>query len=322
MSLNTVAYQVLTKIKPITGLAYLGNMNYAGIHPEDNNPIASIGGFTNGVSPVEQAGGYYTLVNGGYYTQPSCVTKVDYLEQNTVYQNTRKGKQVYSPESAYMMTDILKGVISTDYGTGHNLKIDGQIVAVKTGTTEESKDGWFCGYSAYYTTVVWSGYDIPTAVDNLFGSSYPGHIWLDYMTKIHDGLPELDFPKPPGIVFKNIDVQGNPTDLETGRQDMFSEHYLEKADTKKQVVDEKPPTERKTVQVRQLPDEEIKREQDAEAIIVTLESLSTMSPQETIDSVYLEAKLKAAIVDNDDIHSSYVNRIRAVQKALGLSGSY
>ncbi|MDR3585693.1 MAG: transglycosylase domain-containing protein [Desulfosporosinus sp.] len=228
MSLNTVAYQVLTRITPIAGLAYLGDMKYAGIHPEDNNSIASIGGFTEGVSPVEQAGGYYTLANAGYYIQPSCVVSVDYLETKTIYKNNRAGKQVYTPESAYMMTDILKGVISTDYGTGHDLKIDGQIVAGKTGTTEASKDGWFCGYSAYYTTVVWNGYDIPTAVDNLFGSSYPGHIWLDYMTKIHDGLPESDFPTPSGIVLKNIDWQGNLTDLDTGNQDMFSEPYLEK----------------------------------------------------------------------------------------------
>jgi len=228
MSLNTVAYQVLTKIKPKTGLAYLGDMNYAGIHPEDNNAIASIGGFTEGVSPVEQAGGYYTLASAGYYVQPSCVVSVDYLETKTVYEANRVGKRVYSPESAYMMTDILKGVISSDYGTGHDLKIEGQIVAGKTGTTESSKDGWFCGYSAYYTTVVWAGYDIPTAVDNLFGSSYPGHIWLDYMTNIHEGLPESDFPKPPGIVLKNVDWQGNLTDLDTGNQDMFSEPYLAK----------------------------------------------------------------------------------------------
>jgi penicillin-binding protein 1A len=339
MSLNTVAYQVLTNIKPSTGLAYLGNMQYAGIYPEDNNAVASIGGFTEGVSPVEQAGGYHALVNGGYYTQPSCVTSVDYLEQNTIYQNNQAGKQVYSPEAAYMMTDILKGVISTDYGTGHNLRIPGQIVAGKTGTTEESKDGWFCGYSAYYTTVVWSGYDTPAAVDNLFGSSYPGHIWLDYMTKIHEDLPELDFPKPPGIVFKNIDEQNNPTDIDTGRQDMFSERYLEKTAPEKQAVNQKTDkeknagadvpepdkegiAERAVLQAKKSQDDELKREQEADATIATLESLTAKSPQETIDSVYLEAKLRAAIVNDDDKQASYMSRIRAVQQALGLSDAH
>jgi penicillin-binding protein 1A len=334
MSLNTVAYQLLGEVTPMTGLTYLGDMKYAGLHTEDNNPIVSIGGFTEGVSPIEQAGGYYTLANKGYYIQPSCVISIDYLEQNTIYTNTRQGKQIYSPESAYMMTDILKGVIDSDYGTGHNLKIDGQLVAGKTGTTEGSKDGWFCGYSAYYTTVVWCGYDIPTVVDNLFGSSYPGHIWLDYMTKLHVNLPKLDFPKPPGIVFKNIDWQGNPTNLDTGIQDMFSEHYLDKDKDKDKLYKEDKPDgdgdsqlnmeviAENVVQDRQLQDEEIKRQQAADATIVILESLTTKSPQETIDSVYLEAKLRTAIVNDDDKHTSYVNRIRAVQKILGLSGSY
>jgi len=329
MSLNTVAYQVLTKIKPLTGLAYLGEMKYAGIRPEDNNPIASIGGFTEGVSPVEQAGGYYTLANGGHYFEPSCVTSVDYLQQDTVYKNNRQGKQVYSPESAYMMTDILKGVISTDYGTGHNLKIKGQIVAGKTGTTESSKDGWFCGYSAYYTTVVWGGYDNPTTVDNLFGSSYPGHIWLDYMTQIQVGLPKIDFPRPPGIVFKNIDWQGNPTDLNTGRQDMFSEPYLKshQVDAKIQAQKQVVPNEQNSAiaqleQAKRLQDKETKAEQEADSAIGILESLSKNSPQATIDSAYLEAQNKTALVTDVDKRASYLNRISAVQKALGIRGSY
>ncbi|WP_407311395.1 transglycosylase domain-containing protein [Desulfosporosinus sp. SB140] len=334
ISLNTVAYQVLTKIKPQTGLAYLEEMKYAGLHPEDNNPIASIGGFTEGVSPVEQAGGYYTLANGGNYVQPSCVTSVDYLGEKTVYKNNRQGKAVYSPESAYMMTDILKGVISTDYGTGHNLKIDGQIVAGKTGTTENSKDGWFCGYSAYYTTVVWCGYDIPKEVGNLFGSSYPGHIWQNYMEKVHEGLPELDFSQPAGIAFENIDWHGNPTYFDTGNQDMFSKAFLDKAAYIDQEVDEYLSSGNSSSsnlpndiispekQSSQSQDNETKAERDVEASIATLESLSVKSPQETIDSAFLDAQNKAAKVSDEDKRSSYLSRITTAQKTLGISGSF
>ncbi|MDQ7097135.1 transglycosylase domain-containing protein [Desulfosporosinus sp. PR] len=336
MSLNTVAYQVLSKIKPQTGLTYLEEMKYAGIHPEDNNPIASIGGFTEGVSPVEQAGGYYTLANGGNYIQPSCVTSVDFLGEKTIYMNNRQGKQVYSPESAYMMTDILKGVISSDYGTGHNLKIDGQIIAGKTGTTENSKDGWFCGYSAYYTTVVWCGYDMPTEVGNLFGSSYPGHIWQDYMEKVHEGLPESDFPQPAGIVFANIDWQGNPTYFDTGNQDMFAKAYLDKAAYIDQEVDDylasgnsasltpNPPYTAGSFekQVLQSGAKETKAEQDAEAAIEVLESLSAKSPSETLDSAFLDAQNKASEVFDEDKRSSYLKRITTAQKALGISGSF
>lgn len=64
-----------------------------------------------------------------------------------------------------MMTDVLKGVFNESYGTGRKLKLDnGQICAGKTGTTNSSKDVWFCGYTKYYTTVVWAGYDTPRAM--------------------------------------------------------------------------------------------------------------------------------------------------------------
>lgn|GEM_PF-845441 len=306
MSLNTVAYQVLTKIKPLTGLAYLGDMKYAGLHPEDNNSIASIGGFTEGVSPVEQAGGYATLANGGHYVQPSCVISVDYLEQNTVYKNNRKGKQVYSPESAYMMTDILKGVISTDYATGHYLKISGQIVAGKTGTTEGSKDGWFCGYSAYYTTVVWGGYDVPTVVDSLYGSSYPGHIWLDYMTQIHAGLPTLEFPKPAGIVYKNIDGQGNLTDYNTGMQDMFSQPYLDKLAKEKAEAAAKLVEENRLQWVAQEPS----REQATEGLVALYEGLHyTASTIGQVDQAYDNAINALKGVDDVQIKSAFMNRL-------------
>ncbi|MGC7872747.1 transglycosylase domain-containing protein [Desulfosporosinus sp. SYSU MS00001] len=332
MSLNTVAYQVLTKIKPQTGLAYLEAMRYAGLHPEDNIPIASIGGFTEGVSPVEQAGGFYTLANGGRYVQPSCVKKIADLGQ-TIYKNSRETKKIYSPESAYMMTDILKGVISSNYGTGHNLQIDGQIVAGKTGTTENSKDGWFCGYSSYYTTVVWCGYDIPKEVNNLFGSTYPGHIWLDFMTKVHEGLPRADFLQPQGIVFKTIDWRGNPTDFDTGTQDMFSETYLEKSlggqadvNAAQSAKDSSTITDRVITpegnQILQSEDQETKAEQDADAALAVLESLTPQSSQENRDAVFLDAQNKIGKIKDKDKRSSYLNKISDVQRVLGIGGSF
>ena len=295
MSLNTVAYQVLTRIKPKTGLAYLGELGYSGLHPEDNNPIASIGGFTEGVSPVEHAGGYETIANQGVYVQPSCVREVKFLGTEEVYKNNSQGKQVYTPESAYMMTDVLKGVISTDYGTGHALKIDGQIVAGKTGTTEESKDAWFCGYSAYYTTVVWCGYDTPRATD-MYGGGNPGHIWLDYMTQIHQGLPELDFTKPAGIVVKNIDWQGNIVNYDTGTQDMFSQPYLTKAAEDKRVNDLKIAADKQAAWDLAEP----VREGSAENLVMAYEKLHYTSRDsiDTVDQAYDNANSATTIVDD------------------------
>ena len=67
------------------------------------------------------------------------------------------------------------------------------ISAGKTGSTNDNKDGWFAGYTPYYTTVVWMGYDIPKEVSDLYGSTYPGKAWKQYMDGIHQGLENKTF---------------------------------------------------------------------------------------------------------------------------------
>ena len=81
------------------------------------------------------------------------------------------------------MTEVLTGVIKN--GTARGLGLSNTISAGKTGTTNDKKDGWFVGYTPYYTTSVWVGYDIPKRVSDLQGASYPGRIWHNYMDEIH-----------------------------------------------------------------------------------------------------------------------------------------
>ena len=68
--------------------------------------------------------------------------------------------------------------------------------AGKTGTTNDNIDGWFVGYSAYYTTGIWVGFDSPRSTSALSGSTYPVEIWQDFMTKLHEGLPSKELPDP------------------------------------------------------------------------------------------------------------------------------
>ena len=78
-------------------------------------------------------------------------------------------------------------------GTARGLDLGDMPSAGKTGTTNDHKDGWFCGYTRYYTTAIWVGYDTPKEMSDLSGSTYPGHIWQDFMKKIHEGKEPLDF---------------------------------------------------------------------------------------------------------------------------------
>ncbi|WPC39965.1 hypothetical protein [Clostridium sp. JS66] len=97
-------------------------------------------------------------------------------------------RRVYEEYASYLMTDILKGTLENTWGAAYNVRLDGITSAAKTGTTNDQKDGWLCGYSPYYTTVVWVGYDTPKYVYNLYGATYPGQIWDNYMQQVHAAL--------------------------------------------------------------------------------------------------------------------------------------
>lgn len=196
LSLNTVAYQLLEKETVDYGLSYLYKMNFAHIVDDDKRPIIAIGGFTYGVTPVELASAYSALARGGEFIAPSSIVKIKDKLGNTVYENPMTRTRVYKAQSAYNMTDVLKGVITKRWSTGKGLALQNMPAAGKTGTTSSSKDGWFAGYTPYLTTAVWIGYDTPTAVKDLYGATYPGHIWQDFMNKANAQLEVRDFEKP------------------------------------------------------------------------------------------------------------------------------
>ena len=190
-SLNSVAWQIYDEITPAVGLQYLKNMDFSAIEKSDYGLATSIGGFTRGVSPLEMAAAYATLENDGIYRIPTCVKKIVDSDDNVVYTTSQEGVRVYGETSARMMTDVLKSVMEN--GTGQEARIEGIPCAGKTGTTNNNKDGWFVGYTRYYTTSVWVGYDMPQEVENLKGSTYPSWIWKEYMTYANTGLTPLNF---------------------------------------------------------------------------------------------------------------------------------
>ena len=92
-------------------------------------------------------------------------------------------KRVYSTSAAKQMTDVLKSVVTS--GTGVGAKVPNVDTAGKTGTTSSNRDGWFCGYTPYYTTAVWVGRDDNKIMPALSGASYPKSIWSNFMNAIH-----------------------------------------------------------------------------------------------------------------------------------------
>lgn len=204
-SRNSVAWQLFDELTPQVGLQYLLDMNFSKIDSNDYYLPAALGGLYKGVSALEMASAYATLENDGFYREPTCIVKITDANGNVIQETEQEEVSVYKTNASRMMTDILTGVLTK--GTAKGKGISQMPTAGKTGTTNENKDGWFVGYSYYYTTSIWVGYDTPKKLSKLQGASYPAQIWHDYMEKIHEGLDKVDFM--PYVDYVNQKVDGS-----------------------------------------------------------------------------------------------------------------
>ncbi len=195
-SQNGCAWQVYANITPSVGLAHITEMEYQKIVPADYTLATALGGFTNGVTTVEQASAYSTLANHGVYRGQTCIASIKNNNDEELYVES-EDKQVYTSEAADTMVDIMKGVVKN--GTAKSMKwYDSSKIeaAGKTGTTNGSKDGWFCGITPYYSVAVWVGYDSPRELSGLYGASYPASIWKAAMLSLTDGYEAKSFELP------------------------------------------------------------------------------------------------------------------------------
>lgn len=190
-SVNVIAWKLYEELTPKKGLAYLERMNFSHLNENDYQLPSALGGFTKGVSALEMAAAFAALENDGVYREPTCIKRITDPAGNVIFEADEDGMQVYQHNAARAMTDILTGVMEN--GTGEKLKLTQMPCAGKTGTTNDQKDGWFVGYTRYYTTSVWVGYDLPKKVEDLKGNTYPGQIWQRFMEELHEGLPIKEF---------------------------------------------------------------------------------------------------------------------------------
>lgn len=190
-SKNTVAWKLFTEISPAIGIGKLLDMGFSAISDTDYYPSAALGGFTKGVNAVEMASAYATIENGGEFREPTCIMKMTDSSGNDMVADGfyQKGtsKYIYDENACKMMITCMEAVMTK--GTGVGGKLATMPCAGKTGTTNDSKDLWFVGFTKYYTTSVWVGYDIPRSLAGLSYTATPLGIWKTYMDSINNGLP-------------------------------------------------------------------------------------------------------------------------------------
>jgi penicillin-binding protein 1B len=164
-------------------------------------PAMAIGAFE--VTPLEMVRAYTAFANGGLLSELTPILKVCDPGMKTVYAPTAKQIQAISPETAFMITSLMRSVIDSGSGAGVRARGFALPAAGKTGT---SRDGWFAGYTPDMLCIVWVGFDDNREL-NLSGSQSALPIWADFMKKAAAIVPFKgeDFIPPEGIVKVEID---------------------------------------------------------------------------------------------------------------------
>lgn len=196
ISYNTVPAQLLMMMGFKTSYSYLTEkFHISTLNPDIDSqaPSAMVTGGTNGgITTLEMAAAYASFGNGGKYYKPYCYYKVtDSTGENVILQNNPEGEQIISPESAYVMNELMRTVVTSSYGTGRNYGVKGFTTYMKTGTTTDNFDKWCIAGTPYYVAAVWFGYDYNKEIK---ASGNPaGLIYKTVMDRVHKGLAVKSF---------------------------------------------------------------------------------------------------------------------------------
>lgn len=178
---------------------------------KDDSLALALGGFTYGVSPLQIAGAYSCFASGGIYNTPTLIKKITDRNGLTVYEYGQDSRRVMSEANAYILTSMLKSVVTE--GTGHRLNTLDIPIAGKTGTVglaNGNRDAWMAGYTPEYTAVVWQGYDsdrLGLLPSSATGGTYPALMLYELFNHIYPDGRSGDFEKPESVKQYSIDAK-------------------------------------------------------------------------------------------------------------------
>lgn len=199
-SMNILAIKTFMMVGAESSFKYMESFGLSTLVEADKAATTALGGLTQGISVLEGTAAYAAIANGGIYNEPQYYTVIYDHDGNVLLDNSKiDTHRVIKETTAYMLTDMMKDVITGGgSATGHRAAISGMTVAGKTGTTNDTKDLTFYGYTPYYTAGIWMGYDTAKIIAN--GGSAHLNIWRTVMSQVHQGLSNKDFTKPSGLV--------------------------------------------------------------------------------------------------------------------------
>jgi len=210
-SINIVSIKLTERFGPASVRAFLER---AGIRtPIDNSVGLTIALGSPVVTVLDHCTAFSTFANLGKRYDPVMITEIKNRDGLTLHDYKNRGEStpvdVMRPNVAYVVTHMLEGV--AQWGTGARAyRIFERTCGGKTGTTNEARDVWFCGFTPYYTCIVWVGYRDNRPLGsgrNYTGGRIAAPIWGEFMKQAHEGLPDKEFEVPEGVEFFDVDRQ-------------------------------------------------------------------------------------------------------------------
>ncbi len=186
------------KAMGITSLVESGKRN-------DMSLSLVLGGLTKGVTPLEMAAAYAVFPNQGIRAEPIAILRVEDSDGNVLERNVPRKTVVLDEQTAYVLTDMMRGVITRGTGKAANI---GRPAAGKTGTTTDYTNAWFVGFTPELVACVWMGNDEqqkPMVYGGTrIGSARAAMIWGAFMKQALASVPASEFSVPSGVVFTKI----------------------------------------------------------------------------------------------------------------------
>ncbi|MFD1030370.1 transglycosylase domain-containing protein [Metaplanococcus flavidus] len=217
-SQNLPAIRLFAQIQNQMPITYLMKNGFSSVEESENaNPTSALGGGIEGTAE-EVANAYATFANGGTFAASSMIDRIEDPEGNIIFEHEIETEEVYTPQTSYVITDMLRDVFSGPRGTANRandlLKFNADF-AGKSGTTQETRDVWLVGYNPNVTMSVWLGYDQETSSldimrnSTLQPSTRVNQVWATLMNASYDVDPELfgtqeTFEEPAGIVSRSF----------------------------------------------------------------------------------------------------------------------
>lgn len=217
LSLNLVSVRLLRAIGVDYTIEYLQRF---GFEPRQLPRNLSLALGSASVTPLQLTSAFAVFANGGYRVAPYFISRIEDGERKTIFAHepvsvggSKAAERVITPENRFLMTSMMRDVISAGTATAAR-DLGRQDLAGKTGTTNEHRDAWFCGFNDDVVASAWVGFDQPTPLGSgEVGGRAALPMWMDYMRVALQGVPERSLTPPPGMVTATINADtGKSTD--------------------------------------------------------------------------------------------------------------